>query len=39
MYVQGGPKKRGHYVWLLISSKRMNQFVWFLADFNVILLW
>jgi len=38
-YIQGGPKKRGHYVWMLISSKRMNQFVWFLADFKVILLW
>ena len=35
----GWSKKRGHYVWLLISSKRMNQFVWVLADFNVILLW
>jgi len=27
--IQGGPKKRGHYVWLSTSSECVNQFAWF----------
>jgi len=34
-----GPKNRGHYAWLLIPSKCLNQFAWLLAHFKAVLFW
>jgi len=43
LLVHGVPKHevttRGNYVWLFTSSKRLNQFAWFLAHFNAVLFW